>query len=137
MQAVLDLTVHRILKVFDIQKRHKTDKFILISKWGFNGPSGQSIYKQKLSDEIVSIEKPIDESIFISSLVPLKLMDGDYVVWENPHPSSTKYCRPIKFEFVKENDELIKREYAKIQNEINYLNPIIHNNILIVTLMHY
>lgn len=132
LQAVLDLTVHRMLKVFDIEKHHEIDKFILISKWGFDGATGQSIYKQRVSDEIANIEKPIHQSIFISSLVPLKLMDGTSVVWENSHPSSTKYCRPIKFEFVQESTELIKREYARIKNEIDHLTPTsIQDNIFI------
>jgi len=106
LQALLDLTVHRMLKVFYIQKCYKTD-FILISKWDFDGASGQSIYKQRISNEIENIEEPIDESIFISSLVPLKLINGARCVWENPYQSSTKYCRPIKFEFARESKELI------------------------------
>lgn len=109
LQALLDLTVHRILKVYDIQKCYKTD-FILISKWGFDGASGQSICKQRISNEIEIIEKPIDESIFISSLLPLKLMNSARCVWENPYPSSTKYCRPIKFEFLLEKAKNLKKE---------------------------
>lgn len=59
-------------------------------------------------------------------------MDGAHRVWENPYPSSTKYCRPIKFVFVQESKELIKKEYARIQSEIDLLTPTrIHNNILI------
>lgn len=110
-----------MLKVFDIQKYHETDNFILISKWGFDGASGQSIYKQRVSNEIESIEKPIDESIFISSLVLLKLMNGARCVWKNPYPSSTKYCRPIKFKFSRKSKELVKRKYARIQNGIDLL----------------
>ncbi|KYM93385.1 hypothetical protein ALC62_16014 [Cyphomyrmex costatus] len=39
LQALLDLTVHRMSKVFNIKKHSETDKFILISKWGFDGAS--------------------------------------------------------------------------------------------------
>lgn len=57
LQALLDfLTVHRTLKVYDIQKCYKTDNFILISKWGFDGASGQSIYKQRISNEIENMK---------------------------------------------------------------------------------
>lgn len=80
LQALLNLTVQRMLKVLNIQKHHEINNFILISKWGFNGASGQSIYKQKVSHEITGTEKPIDESVFISSLVPLKLMNGAHVI---------------------------------------------------------
>lgn len=119
LQAILDLTMHKILKLINIQEYHESDELILISKWGFDGASGQSIYKQRVSEEITSIKKPIDESIFISSFVPLKLMNGTHVLWENSQPSSTKYCRPIKFQFVQESAELIRKEHTRIQNEIN------------------
>ncbi|CAB3250240.1 unnamed protein product [Arctia plantaginis] len=52
----------------------------LISKWGFDGASNQSRYKQKIEGE------QDDSSIFMTSLVPLKLTDGDNTLWNNPKP---------------------------------------------------
>lgn len=39
---------------------------ILVSKWGFDGTSGQSQYKQKFSNT-----DSTDSNIFLSSLVPI------------------------------------------------------------------
>jgi len=49
------------------------------------------------------------------------LLSGDKIVWENSQPSSTRLCRPIKFEFIKESDEIIRREKENIENKINNL----------------
>lgn len=83
----------------------------LISKWGFDGASCQSLYK------------PRDDSIFTTCLIPLKLVCGSITIWENLKPSSTKYCRPVKFEFVKKNDEIIRREYQRTSTEIEASIP--------------
>jgi len=67
-----------------------------LAKWGCDGASGYSKYNQSFSDKALS-----DESIFMISMVPLKLeiktSFGWKVVWKNERPSSTKFCRPIKF----------------------------------------
>lgn len=57
----------------------------------------------------------------MTSFVPIKLMNNCDIVWTNPNPFSTRYCRPIKFEFVHENAEITKKEYERIQNEITNL----------------
>jgi hypothetical protein len=56
--------------------------------------------------------------------VPLKLYNEDNGenVWQNSRPSSTWYCRPIKFDFVKETEALIQLEVAAIKVEISNLN---------------
>lgn len=89
-------------------------------------------YKQGFTDNIVDIDKPRDESVFTISLVPLKLLSGDKIIWENPQPSSTKFCRPIKFEFIKESDEIIRREKGYIENKINNLFPSYLNGDIVV-----
>lgn len=45
-------------------------------------------------------------------------------------PSSTRFCRPIKFLFKKENAENTREEVTKIESQIEKLNAtdIIHNN---------
>jgi hypothetical protein len=57
---------------------------------------------------------------FFSSLVPLQLFNEDdgNVIWKNPRPSSTWYCRPIRFHFVKETETLINRQIDEIKEEI-------------------
>lgn len=105
LQAVLDKTAHRLISAqrevitccpsFD----KEASSFTLISKWGCDGSSGHSTYKQKFSDTGAT-----DEYLFVFSLVPLQLRDeSGHIAWQNPRPSSTMYCRPIKFIFSKES----------------------------------
>ena len=94
LQAILDLTVDRILKTCQDINFEEVGNLTLICKWGFDGASGQSLYNQSFEyDKAIT-----DSNIFISSFVPLKLFSNlNQVVWENKQPSSTRYCRPIKF----------------------------------------
>lgn len=117
LQSILDLTVKRILKIPNIDTSQKS--LTLTSKWGFDGASSQSGYKQKYENSKTSEQD--DSSVFMTSLVPLKLFTADKVIWENPSPSSTRYCRPIKFHFVKETKDIVKQEFSNIQSQINKL----------------
>jgi len=78
-----------------------------------------SKYNQNLSNQASS-----DESIFMISMVPLKLetktSSGWEVVWKNTRSSSIKFCRPIKFEYAFET-------FEKIRNEVNEINDKIKN----------
>lgn len=62
----------------------------------------------------------------------MKLLCCDNVIWENPQPSSTRFCRPIKFEFIKESDEIIRSEKENIENKIHNLSPTHINGDIIV-----
>lgn len=125
LQALLDLTSTRLLSVCEQDLECHTN-LILFCKWGFDGASSQSTYKQKFKDNNAS-----DSSIFMTSFVPLKLVSGTDVVWTNPNPSSTRYCRPIKFEFTHENTEVCKKEYERMQAEISNLVPTKCRNVMI------
>ena len=43
------------------------------------------------------------------------------IVWQNPKPSSTDYCRPIKVQFKKETSELASQEVSYIEGQISLL----------------
>ena len=79
-------------------------------KDGFNGASSQSLYKQKYSDTILDEVIENEESIFQTSIVPLKLTVNDTVIWHNKKPSSTHFCRPVCQQYKKESNVLIKEE---------------------------
>lgn len=106
LQALLDHTIQRILfNQMDVIKSLNSENLYnlnLICKWGCDGSSSQSIYKQKFSDDDGSKS---DANIFFTSLVPLELTSEDEAtnikinVWKNPRPSSPRFCRPIKIEF--------------------------------------
>lgn len=68
-----------------------------IFKWGCDGASSQSRYKQRFEDS-----ENEDWNLFIISLVPLRMSvtskkdNNEIVLCQNPTPSSTKYCHLIK-----------------------------------------
>lgn len=91
-------------------------KMTLYTKWGFDGSSGHSAYKQAFHDNNAS-----DSSVFITSIVPLKLFCENKTIWQNPRPSSTRFCRPLKIEFMKEDVNSIKLEKERVETEIKAL----------------
>lgn len=106
MQDLLDHTAIRLLASLEevIQDRNKVDCIQLISKLGCDG-SQQTEYKQKFESKTVS-----DGNIFLTSLVPLRLIGGNNnkkVIWQNPTPSSARYYGCIRINFVKESTDII------------------------------
>ncbi|GBO26462.1 hypothetical protein AVEN_127211-1 [Araneus ventricosus] len=45
------------------------------------------------------------------------------IVWQSPPPSSTRYCRPIKFMSAKETLNVIKTEVKRIKEQVVSLLP--------------
>ena len=94
-------------------------RLILIYKAGFDGTTGQSVYKQQSDD---TSELNTDESLFITCLVPLELYcfkdDKKQVVWRNLKPSSTSYCRSLRFIYRKESKEVVLAKYQSIMASI-------------------
>lgn len=98
----------------------------LIGKWGFDGSSGHSEYKQCFPDSTME-----DGSLFVTSYVPLRLVSTsttseETILWKNPRPSSTRYCRPIRFQFAKETKDLAVQEEQYFKEKINNLKPTIY-----------
>lgn len=115
LQDVLNKTCESIAKLADLNDY--TD-MTLICKWGFDGSSSHSTYKLPCTESLIS-----DEFLFSVAFVPLKLVGGNRDLWVNPHPSSTLYCRPIKFLFLKENEALIREQESQLSTEIQSLSP--------------
>jgi hypothetical protein len=119
LQAILNLTTQRLLKNIEIETDYKNLE--LISKWGFDGASNQSNYKQRSESNLD------DSSIFMGSLVPIKLICGDNILWENKCPNSTFFCRPLFFMFMAETKANVMNEMTRIESEINNLNKTVLN----------
>jgi hypothetical protein len=51
-------------------------------------------------------------------------------LWGNPKPSSTRYCRPIKFIYTKETPETTRTEVQKIEQDIENIQTteIVHDH---------
>lgn len=95
----------------------------IIVKWGCDGAE-QVNYRQKYMDKHSS-----DDSMFSVSMVPIQMGyvndngENHSVIWKNPAPSSTRYCRPIKFVFAKETVSVITSEVNKVKEQISELTP--------------
>lgn len=134
LQSILDLTAKRIVKICNLNIQPNSE-LILTTKWGFDGASSQSLYKQKFEDPESSEQE--ESSVFMTSCVPLDLKMGSRTIWENPAPASTRYCRPIKFEFIKESAEMVTQQFKDMQTEIENLIPTYCNvNIIIKHDLH-
>lgn len=117
LQALLDHTTCRIFKSLSINTID-SDKLTLLTKWGCDGASNQSQYKQRFANE-----NDDDGNIFLINIVPIKLYDESTgnIIWVNISPSSTRFCRPVKFRFTKENTDVIKTEVNDMNDQIDHL----------------
>lgn len=127
LQSLLDHTFRRLAIVqADVLSRVVTEGVTTLDmtyKWGFDGSSNHSIYKQKFYESCDSV----DSDLFLTSVVPLKMSakhnNSEEIVWMNPRSSSTRFCIPIKFQFIKETQAIIKQESDYIEQQIATLVP--------------
>lgn len=128
LQALVDHTSQRIYEsqkeVFQSLPESSSKKFTIQYKWGCDGSGGHSTYKQQFNDEDAT---KTDANLFSICLVPLQMTadDDGTVLWQNPRPSSVRYCRPLKLIFAKETPDLSKTEIAKIEEQIKNIKPTI------------
>ncbi|CAG9760196.1 unnamed protein product [Ceutorhynchus assimilis] len=123
LQSLLNHTVERLLiyleEVLQSLGQEERKSLLLICKWGCDG-SQQAQFKQKFESETGS-----DTNIFQSSFVPLQLICevNKKIIWQNPTPSSPRYCRPIRIRFVKESVNTTKEEISYVEEATNLLEP--------------
>ena len=84
----------------------------MISKVGHDGCARQFDYKQMVSEDVEPASIAVEESLFLTCLVPLQIRskETDEVVWTNPKPPYTLYCRLIKFQYIKESKDVVVEE---------------------------
>ena len=94
-------------------------KLQMTCKWGFDGATAQSIYKQG------GTSAEADNQVLFTSMVPLQLVevnsDASRVVRSNRTPSSGRFARPLKLEYARETAELSKAELAYWNGQIGAL----------------
>ena len=67
--------------------------------------------------------------MFVTSLVPLQIVFADaidnhnVVLWKNPRPSSPRFCRPMKLQFLHETAESTRAEVDYIKDQEKILLP--------------
>lgn len=128
LQSLLDHTTKRIIELQDTVVNDvfsdPVNNLKLIGKWGFDGSSGYSEYKQKVENNNLD-----DSHMFVTSYVPLALLttedssSSSKIIWKNPRPSSTRYCRPVRFQVEKESTELSIEEEKYFKKKIEGLVP--------------
>lgn len=120
LQELLNHTVSRIIHLIEFKFTDFSHKnFRLILKWGMDGTTLNE-YNQKFKNADCS-----DAHIFLTSFVPLKLLQGEIVIWENNYPSSTRYCRPVFIQLAKETADTTCQENDRMNTEILKLRPCI------------
>jgi hypothetical protein len=118
LQALLDHTASRLLEVQGdvIQSLDEsiTNNITLHIKWGHDGSSAAE-YKQKFSESDSS-----DANILCTSIIPIRMpsLDDEIIIWNNPRPSSTRYCRPLRLQFAEETVESTLSEKTIVENQI-------------------
>ena len=126
LQPLLEHTTARLLQcqeqVIASLDSNLTNEMTLFLKWGCDGSSGQE-YKQKFRDEDSS-----DAHVFFTSIVPLRLFaktsEGrTVIIWNNLKPSSPRFCRPIRLQFLKESVQSTLFEKNYVEKQIENLIP--------------
>nr|CAI5851502.1 unnamed protein product [Callosobruchus analis] len=119
LQDLLNTTTKSIIETVQPDSlENVSNSLTLVSKWEFDGSSGHSPYKQKFTDT-----ESTDEFLMLTAFVPLKLIDNRNrkEVWKNPRPSSTLFCRPIRFQYIKECKDVVKAEEQTATSDIEKL----------------
>lgn len=135
LQSLLNHTYSRLLETVDPSyiSRNEESHLELICKYGFDGSSGHAIFKQSWTTENEG-----DENIFLTSVVPLRLVNKEskQIVWENPRPSSPRFCRPIRLQWLHETYEISKAEKDYIDAQIANLRPLLKNKCEVSFVVH-
>lgn len=135
--SLLEHTTKRILETLNDKKINeiKNKKLTLLGKWGMDGASGQQKTRQKWLSEVIVEARKVQEihdesnskedeatsdgSSFLVTFSPLQLKAENEVIWQNPKPNSTLYCRPIKFSFHSESNKLVMETYEYYTMQLN------------------
>lgn len=96
--------------------------------WGYDGTSGFQMYKQ------ITPGGSSDKSMLVTAMVPLRFESdvNGKIVWQNPVCSFTRYCRPIRIQYIKETIDVIQAEDKYISEQINSITSFISDSGIIV-----
>ncbi|CAH1111441.1 unnamed protein product [Psylliodes chrysocephalus] len=118
MDHTATLLILHLGEVIECLSNDEKRSLILFSKWGCDG-SLQIEYKMKFDHECDS-----DANIFQSSVVPLQLVYGPEkkILWQDPTPSSLRYCRPKRIRFIKETSDITNEEINYFKSQITAIS---------------
>uniref|UniRef100_A0A2S2PFW3 V(D)J recombination-activating protein 1 RNase H domain-containing protein n=1 Tax=Schizaphis graminum TaxID=13262 RepID=A0A2S2PFW3_SCHGA len=128
LQNLLDHTSKRIFQIptVKINQENNYNSFEIFYKWGCDGSNGQSPYKQIYENPNICS----DSDLFMFSIVPLQMhcldnRNDKVVLWKNNRFSSTRFCRPIMFDFKKETVATTLLEVKAIEHQIEQMRTSI------------
>ena len=147
LQNLLNHTANRLLTaqeaVLQIFKQGLTQDLHdleLLTKYGIDGCSSQSLFPFKYDDE--SHKEVCETSILSSFICPIRFSDKNTntILWQNPAPSSTAFCRPLKLIYIKETPDVVRKEVEAFKEAVHQLHPTVTDNIqvrhkLIITMV--
>lgn len=124
LQNLLNQTIQRLAlshkSIITSLPLNDNSSFEMIYKWGCDGSLDYSLCKQVFSE---SIEKT-DSDILLTSVVPLRMCvsygensipPNKQIIWQNSRTSFSRFCRPIRFQFLKETTKVISKEFECIK----------------------
>ncbi|PZC81527.1 hypothetical protein B5X24_HaOG212451 [Helicoverpa armigera] len=128
LHSLLLHTIRRIIKACDTKiteyfnQNYKDIVYCIFEgSWGFDGSTGQSVYKQNFKNG----NDKDENCLFATTFIPLYLKTNDgFVLWSNPSPQSFRFCRPVKIQYREETKELILEEKTRVEDEIKKLSPL-------------
>lgn len=136
LQNLLNHTANRLLtvqeaalQIFKQDLNHDLYDLELLTKYGIDGSSSQSLFSFKYDDEV---HKEVCETSILSSFIcPIRLSDksSNTILWQNPAPSSTGFCRPLKLLFIKETADVVRKEVEAFKESVQQLHPTVTDNI--------
>lgn len=102
-----------MVESIELLNNNEWKDFEMLYKWCCDGSSNHSQYKQSFQTTDIS-----DISMLIVLLVALQLQclsnNEKIILWSNPRYSSTRFCQPIQFIFMKENNDKTIKIYTEI-----------------------
>lgn len=138
LQSMIDHLATRLVMLSKVDTTD-TRNLELILKWGCDGSGGHDEFKYKTATEIEEEEKQTEgfDSVFNVFTVPLVLRDASsqLEIWKNERPSSSSWCSPISFEYMKENEENVMRVVNKMKMDIKKLEPTTFRNITVTPIL--
>ena len=119
LQALVNHTAHRIITLQEDVIRQAAGEresitVELTCKWGFDGATAQSSYKQTGTPSPTE-----DNQVLFTSLVPLQLTAGNDLIWHSRTTSSSRFTRPMKLEYCRETARKSREEAAYWREQIS------------------
>lgn len=124
-QLMLNKTAERLVKAVGCEwAADDLESLTLICAYGFDSSGGLKNPHQKFN-EADNVTLKSELSLFATTFTVCGLMNKNKkVLWLNPTPQSTRFCRPLRLAIEKETDVTIAAEKNRLDYEVEHLENI-------------